>query len=115
MSHEIFAVPRDIFQIWSNVIKNALEALGQQGGDLWIRSIKEGDSLKVEFENNGPDIPKEFIQKIFERFKSSKGTNNHGFGLNIVKRIADTNGWGIKVVSENNSTVFVFIFNVVVT
>ncbi len=107
-SHEIFGVPRDVFQIWSNVIKNALEALGEQGGDLWIRSVKEGDTIKLEFENNGPDIPKEFLSKIFERFKSSKGGDNHGFGLNIVKRIADANGWDVNVVSENNSTVFMF-------
>ena len=107
-THEIKGVPRDIFQIWSNVIKNALEALGEPGGHLWIRSFKEGDTLKIEFENNGPEIPKEFISKIFERFKSSKGKDNHGFGLNIVKKIADTNGWGIKVVSENKSTSFLF-------
>jgi signal transduction histidine kinase len=107
-THELKGVPRDIFQIWSNVIKNALEALGEAGGDLWIRSVKEGDTLKIEFENNGPEIPKEFISKIFERFKSSKGKDNHGFGLNIVKKIADTNGWGIKVVSENKSTSFLF-------
>lgn len=107
-THELKGVPRDIFQIWSNVIKNALEALGEAGGELWIRSVKEGDTLKIEFENNGPEIPKEFISKIFERFKSSKGKDNHGFGLNIVKKIADTNGWGIKVVSENKSTSFLF-------
>ena len=106
---EIQAIPRELFQIWSNVIKNGIEAIGNQEGTIWIRVQKTGDFIKVEFENNGPKIPEEHIHTIFDRFKSSKGVDNFGYGLNIVKKILESNQWQVEVRSDENSTAFSFI------
>lgn len=108
---EIQAIPRELFQIWSNVIKNGIEAIGDQGGTIWIRVEQLADSIKVEFENDGPQIPEEHIHTIFDRFKSSKGSDNFGYGLNIVKKIIDSNQWQVEVRSDKNSTAFSFILN----
>jgi signal transduction histidine kinase len=102
------AVPRDIFQVWSNVLKNAFEAIGIEPGDIWIRSFERDQQTIVQFENNGPHIPKEMLPEIFDRFRSSKGSDNSGFGLNIVKRILDANNWGVSIHSEKGSTLFEF-------
>jgi signal transduction histidine kinase len=105
----IQSVPRDIFQVWSNILKNAIEAFKTEQGDIWIRSEKQDRVLKIHFINNGPAIPEDVLPKIFERFKSSKGEENSGFGLNIVKRILESNGWEIDVTSNSDLTVFTVI------
>lgn len=104
----VSAIPRDLFQIWSNVLKNAFEAIGEAPGDVWIRSFSRDGRTIVQFENNGPAIPEESLPGVFERFKSSKGTENSGFGLNIVKRILETNKWEVQVSSDAESTIFEF-------
>jgi signal transduction histidine kinase len=104
----VSAIPRDLFQIWSNVLKNAFEAIGEVPGDVWIRSFSRDGHTIVQFENNGPAIPKELLPGVFERFKSSKGKENSGFGLNIVKRILETNNWDVMVSSDTERTIFEF-------
>jgi signal transduction histidine kinase len=104
----ISAIPRDLFQIWSNVLKNAFEAIGEDPGDVWIRSFSRDGRTIVQFENNGPAIPEESLPGVFERFKSSKGTENSGFGLNIVKRILEINNWDVEVSSDTERTIFEF-------
>jgi signal transduction histidine kinase len=108
---EIQAVPREIYQIWANVIKNGIEAIGDKGGTIWIRAKQTNEGTKVEFKNDGPKIPEEFIDVIFDRFKSSKGRDNFGYGLNIVKKIIESNHWQVEVRSDDNSTSFIFLLN----
>jgi|GEM_PF-1898942 len=105
----IEAVPRDVFQVWSNVLKNAFEAIGNDHGDIWIRAFERDQRKVIQFENNGPEIPEEMLPEIFNRFKSSKGTDNSGFGLNIVKRILEANHWDVAIRSDQNTTVFEFV------
>ncbi|MEY4603440.1 MAG: hypothetical protein RIT43_732 [Bacteroidota bacterium] len=106
---EIQAIPREVFQVWANVIKNAIEAIGEKGGTITIRAERSDRDIKVEFENDGPKIPEEFLNTIFERFKSSKGGDNFGYGLNIVKKIIESNHWKVDVRSDEKSTAFTFI------
>lgn len=105
----VTAIPRDVFQVWSNVLKNAFEAIGEKPGDIWIRSfVREGRTI-VQFENNGPMIPQDVLPEIFNRFKSTKGADNTGFGLNIVKRILETNQWDVSITSQTDATIFEFL------
>jgi signal transduction histidine kinase len=103
------ALPRDLFQIWSNILKNAIEALENTGGGaIHISAKKENSVVTVVIENNGPQIEQRIRDHIFERFKSTKGKSNSGFGLHIVKQILDRNGWNVNVISDAERTAFVF-------
>ncbi len=108
----VSALPRDLFQIWSNILKNSIEALEENGGGtIKISALKRKDSIDVVIENNGPKIDEEIREHIFERFTSSKGTSNSGFGLHIVKQILERNGWKVKVFSTDRRTAFEFVLN----
>jgi signal transduction histidine kinase len=104
----VMALPRDLFQIWSNILKNALEALeNKEKGIIRINAKRTDDgSITVSFSNNGPKIPEESRTKIFDRFTSSKSIGNLGFGLHIVMEIIKRNNWTIAVESDDQVTSF---------
>ncbi len=104
----IRALPRDLFQIWSNILKNAIEALeARANGYIRIKAEQKNDnSILISFSNNGPKIPDESKIKIFERFTSSKSTGNSGFGLHIVMEIIKRNSWNIELESDEQNTSF---------
>lgn len=105
----ISALPRDLFQIWSNVLKNSMEALEENGGGvIKVSGQKTANEIEVVIENNGPKIDEEIREHIFDRFTSSKGSLNSGFGLHIVKQILERNGWNVNVSSEDERTAFKF-------
>jgi len=106
----ISALPRDLFQIWSNILKNSMEALEEHGGGtIKISAKKTGADIGVIIENNGPKIEDEIREHIFDRFTSSKGSANSGFGLHIVKQILERNKWKVNVVSTDHRTAFEFM------
>jgi signal transduction histidine kinase len=106
---QVLALPRDLFQVWSNVLKNAMEAMENYGGgNIRISASQNDIETQITIENNGPEIEQSIKDHIFERFRSSKGSSNSGFGLHIVKQILDRNGWTVEVNSDEERTAFVF-------
>jgi signal transduction histidine kinase len=103
-----------LFQLWSNIIKNAIEAMDNNVGEklLKISSVETNDTIVVSIENNGVKIPDEALAKIFDKFYSSKlGTKKSGLGLSIVKNIISEHDAEIKVSSTEFSTIFTVSFN----
>jgi two-component system, NtrC family, sensor histidine kinase AtoS len=101
---------RALEQVWSNLINNAINAMGKEGGCLVvkIRPVKTKDEypmVEVNISDNGPGIPDEIRDRIFEPFftTSSKGT---GLGLSISKHIISTHRGTIKVTSVPGATTF---------
>ncbi len=73
-------------QVFTNVLKNAGEALeGVSDGNLHI-AIEQGKDIKVVIEDNGPGFPQGLMDRITEPYVTTreKGT---GLGLAIVKKI----------------------------
>ena len=85
----INAIGNELNQVWTNLIDNAIDAIGKHG-TITIRTKKEGNSqILVEVVDNGSKgIPKEAQSRIFEPFfttkEPGKGT---GLGLSISHRI----------------------------
>ncbi|MDQ4016336.1 MAG: ATP-binding protein [Thermoproteota archaeon] len=85
----INAIGNELNQVWTNLIDNAIDAIGKDG-TITIRTKNEGDSqILVEVMDNGSKgIPKEVQSRIFEPFfttkEPGKGT---GLGLSICHRI----------------------------
>ncbi len=79
----IQAYGTELNQVWTNIIDNACDALEGEG-EITIRTRQEGSWVVVEIEDNGPGIPEEIKDKVFETFfttkEPGKGT---GLGLDI--------------------------------
>lgn len=86
-------LPREqLVSILGNLIDNALEAtLNNRGSDgkVLLSMTDLGNDLIFEIEDQGPGIPLEQQEKIFEKGFSSKSYDGHGYGLHLVKNLLD--------------------------
>ena len=103
-----------LFQLWSNLIKNAIEIMEDLAGlkELNISSKHTNQTVTIIIENNGPMIQSQHIDKIFEKFYTTKGNRNgSGLGLSIVKNVLEEHEAKIRVRSNEIKTQFEIIFN----
>ncbi len=87
---EIPGFPAELNQVWTNLIDNAVDAMGGTDGTgtLTIRTTADRERLLVEFADTGPGIPKELTERIFEPFFTTKPVGQGtGLGLDISWRI----------------------------
>lgn len=90
-------------QILLNIIMNALQAMEDGGGKLLIETAASGnDSVCFTVTDNGPGIPAEAIDRIFDRyFTTKKPGEGTGLGLFVTKSLVENMGGEIKVTSRN--------------
>jgi PAS domain S-box-containing protein len=81
-----------------NVMVNGLEAAGN-GGALSVRGSRNGNRCEVEVSDNGPGIPAEIQQKIFNLYFTTKEKGS-GIGLAMTFRLVQLQGGSIDVSSE---------------
>src|ERR1022692_3251390 len=82
--------PAELNQVWTNLIDNAVSAMGAAGGTgtLTIRTAADRERLLVEFADTGPGIPEQLTERIFEPFFTTKPVGQGtGLGLDISWRI----------------------------
>ncbi|MFJ7272353.1 ATP-binding protein [Streptomyces sp. NPDC099050] len=87
---DVPAYPAELNQVWTNLIDNAVFAVGSTGreGTLTVRTARSGDRLLVEFRDTGPGIPAEIRSRIFDPFFTTKPVGEGtGLGLDISWRI----------------------------
>ena len=102
--------PRALEQVFTNLISNALDAMRENGGILSIRatvSEMAGNrpQLDIAISDNGPGIPDEIKDRIFEPFVTTKPMGT-GLGLPITKRLVTAHRGSIGVNSFPGGTVF---------
>jgi signal transduction histidine kinase/putative methionine-R-sulfoxide reductase with GAF domain len=107
-----------ITRVVHNLVRNAVEAMGKNGGDIRIRVSrrppdhsnpgKKGD-LVLEVSDTGPGIPKEIQGKLFESFVTAGKKGGTGLGLAIVKKIALEHGGSVSVRSTSGGTTFTLV------
>jgi two-component system, NtrC family, sensor histidine kinase HydH len=92
-------------QAFVNIVQNAYDAMSSTGGNLTVRVGKSranvGDTRNVEgvevrIEDNGPGIPPELREQIFNPFVTTKKTGV-GLGLSIVSKIIDGHHGTIRI------------------
>jgi signal transduction histidine kinase len=95
----------ELNQVWTNMIDNAVSAMGDTG-TLTVRTGMDKDLLFVEFADTGPGIPEEIRGRIFEPFFTTKPVGQGtGLGLDISWRIVVNKHHGdIKVESVPGDT-----------
>jgi signal transduction histidine kinase len=81
------AYAAELNQVWTNLIDNAISAMGGTG-TLTVRTAMDRDQVLVEFRDTGPGIPDGIRDRIFEPFFTTKAVGEGtGLGLDISWRI----------------------------
>jgi signal transduction histidine kinase len=97
----------ELNQVWTNLIDNAIDAMGGRG-TIVLRTARRGDCVLVEIVDSGPGIPPEVQPHIFEPFFTTKAMGSGtGLGLHIVYNIVVHKHHGqIEVASQPGETRF---------
>lgn len=91
-------------QVFDNVIQNAIEAMNESGGTLWVtvtsqvKSAAGTDKVRVEFRDSGTGISSSMISRIFDPFFTTKPSGT-GLGLSICHEFVRAHGGEIQVES----------------
>jgi signal transduction histidine kinase len=103
----IEAYAGELNQVWTNILDNALDALGDQG-EVRLRTRRDDDSILVEIADNGPGIPPEIQTRVFEAFFTTKPPGiGTGLGLNIAYNIVNKHHGDIQLKSRPGETRFI--------
>ena len=96
----------ELNQVWTNLIDNAADAVDGRG-NITVRVLVEEDLVVVDVVDDGPGIPREARQHVFEPFYTTKEAGaGTGLGLDVVRRIVVAHGGEASVRSELGETRF---------
>ncbi len=97
---KIIGDPEFLRSVFNNLFINAVQSMGNEGGNLNVKIMPEADRRFVRFEisDTGNGIPEENLTKIFEPYFSTKETGT-GLGLAIVQKIVESHFGTIEVES----------------
>ena len=92
-------------QVLLNILRNASEAV-DEGGEISIAASLSGDgtekAMRVEISDNGPGIPENELENIFEPFYTMK-SSGFGLGLANAKKIVEQHNGSIKVIRRESA------------
>ena len=85
-----------LFRCLLNLFMNAADAVPSQGGLIRATArLNQDGSLVIEVSDNGPGVPECDLDKIFDPFFSTKGTQGTGLGLAVTQKIVTEHGGAI--------------------
>lgn len=99
-SIQTFRTP--LTQVLSNLITNAIRHHDQKSGAIGISVETTGDHLLFRVQDDGPGIPPQFHERVFEMFvtlKPKDDTESTGIGLAIVRKIVEFYGGRVTIES----------------
>jgi signal transduction histidine kinase len=104
----IEAYGSELNQVWTNLIDNAIDAMGGRG-ELWLRLQRDADAdgVCVTVCDSGPGIAPELRARLFEPFFTTKAPGQgSGLGLHIAHTVVARHGGRIDVRSAPGQTCF---------
>ena len=97
---KIYCRAVQIQQVMVNLLTNAVQAMGETGGQIHIEGAVEGGGVCVRVRDTGPGIPPEIAGKIFDPFFTTKDVGQGtGLGLAISQRIVRAHGGRLELVN----------------
>jgi len=98
---------RELNQVWTNIIENAIDAVGAHG-TITIRTSAPDGYVLAEIEDDGPGMAPEVMARVFDPFFTTKPPGKGtGLGLNISHNIVVQEHKGrIEVGSQPGRTTF---------
>jgi len=94
---------------WTALVDNAADAAsadGGGGGHVRVRAVREDGWVLVEIVDDGPGVPEEVRDRIFEPFFSTKDVGAVGLGLDLARRAVLRHGGDIRFTSRPGETRF---------
>lgn len=115
---DIYADPDQLIQAVLNLVRNAVEAMGDQPGEIILRTrIQRQFTIGnqrhrlvacIEVIDNGPGIPAEMLDKIFFPMVTGR-VGGTGLGLTIAQNLIGQHGGLIECISHPGKTVFTIL------
>ena len=102
---ELAAEDADLRPVLSNLLDNAIK-YGRESGRVTISArALTGEQVEVAVQDDGPGLPPEAVERVFERFyrvdkARSRDQGGTGLGLSIVKHIVQSHGGEVWAKSE---------------
>ena len=114
--HSEYLSTAELVTIVGNLLENAIEAVNalpdQRTRRIVLQITEDETGLLVVVSDTGIGIPPEQLEHIFDSGFSTKATEGRGFGMNLIRNIADRHGASLEVDSEPDAgTTFTLIFN----
>ncbi len=97
--------PDRFVQVLENILSNAV-SFSPPGSSVIVALTREDDEIRITVDDEGPGIPEENLNSVFDRFYSSRPsgeeTFHSGLGLAISRQIIDTLGGRIWVENRHS-------------
>lgn len=84
-------------QAWLNLLRNALEVIGEKAGKIEVGTKVHKDIIEVYVHDSGPGVPIEKMARLFEPFFTTKEQGS-GLGLTIANTLVEANGAQLEFV-----------------
>ena len=100
-----------LLQAIDNYITNSVKH-SPENGNIYVRVMSNNDYVRIEVENQGPHIPDEYKEKIWDMFykgdvnETLKGQKGSGLGLYLVKSIVELHKGNCGFKNLENGIVF---------
>ena len=95
------ASPSELQQVLLNLVNNAVDAIGNEGGTVTVTARQENDEVILEVSDTGDGIPEANLSRIFDPFFTTKPVGQGtGLGLSICFGIVEKMGGRITVDSQ---------------
>ncbi len=98
----------ELNQVWTNLLDNAIDALGDSG-TITITTRRDGDNcVVVEIADDGPGVPSEIVERVFDPFFTTKDVG-HGTGLGLAtarRIVVDRHDGSLTLDTQPGHTVF---------
>ena len=97
----VFADRQRLLQILINLVSNGIK-FSPPGGRVTLSRTQEGEALRIDVEDNGPGIPGDKLEFIFDEFAQLEGgkAGGTGLGLTLSRRLAELMGGSLEVASK---------------
>lgn len=92
-------------QVFQNLIGNAIMHMGKPAGEVWISAHEQPGQWEFRVRDTGVGIEPHLHERIFKMFQTlcpKDESENVGIGLSVVKKIVESNGGGVWVLSNKN-------------
>lgn len=95
---QIYADAALLQQAWGNLVANAIEAMGGEGGALYVTSDVRDGRVHLTIEDSGPGIDAQTMPRLFEPFFTTK-THGTGLGLSLAHTLVSANGGTLEALA----------------
>ena len=99
----IKADPTKLYRTIANILDNALK-FSPENGEIEIDVYEVDDYVQVEVKDQGPGIPSQYRNLVFNKFFKDKNSKGLGLGLTIAKAVVEAHGGRIEITSDSKGT-----------